>query len=75
MEAKKKPLKCLAAGREAENGRYEKQNTDFPCHCQAHPPISWLIRSNLIKTLVLHRYADVLIVCAGFVEEFCYGWN
>jgi hypothetical protein len=43
--------------------------------CRPCTPISWLIRSYLIKTLVLQRYADVLLVCAGFVEEFGYGWN
>jgi len=40
-----------------------------------HSPISWFVRSYLIKTLVFQRYADILLVCVGFVEEFGYGWN
>jgi hypothetical protein len=76
MNKKEKPLGCLTGRRQgAGNGRYLKQNTALSCHCQAHPPISWLIRSYLIKTLVLQRYADVLLVCAGFVEEVGYAWN
>jgi len=47
----------------------------FSCHCQAQPPISWLVRSNFIKTLIFQRYADVLLICAGFVEEVGYAWN
>jgi hypothetical protein len=51
------------------------QDTPLKPACQAISPESWLIRSYLIKTLVFQRYADILLICVGFVEEFGYGWN
>ncbi len=32
-----------------------------------HSPISWFIHTNLIKILFFQRYADVLLICVGFV--------
>ena len=42
---------------------------------QVEAALSWRTRLYLIKTLVFQRYADVLLVCAGFVEEAGHAWN
>ncbi len=76
MKTIQKPLSCLTGRRQgAGKGRYIKQNTPFFCHRQAQPPISWLIHSNLTKTLVFQRYTDVLLVCAGLLENCGYAWH
>ena len=74
MIAIKKPLSLAAEG---AGKRFDGCLHDLPfsCHCQAQLPISWLTRSILIKTLVLQRYADVLLICVEFLEEFGHGWN
>lgn len=80
---KKKPLECLAAEREAGDGRYVGQNTAFPYQSQAHSPISWLIRSSFIENLVSRPFTaerslrvDCLLICTEFIEERCsHGWN
>jgi len=75
MTAKKKP----SGGRAQKAGtRFDGclKNTLFGYVCQPCTPISWVIRSYLIKTLVLQRHADVQLICAGFVEEVNgYAWN
>jgi len=74
MIAQKKP----SGGRAQKAGtRFDGclKNTLFVYVCRPCTLISWLFRSYLIKTLVFQRYADILLVCVGFVEEFGYGWN
>ena len=71
---KKMPLSLAAQGAKKMEQK-SNERISLGATCQICMPIFWLVRSYLIKTLILQRYADVMLVCAGFVEEFCYGWN
>jgi hypothetical protein len=71
---KKKPLGLVAGGAK-EMEQKSSEHISLRVTCQICMAISRLVRSNLIKTLILQRHADVLLICTGFVEEFGYGWN
>ncbi len=71
---KKMPLSLAAQGAKKVE-QNSNNHISLRATCQIYMPIFWFVCSNLIKTLVFQRYADVLLVCAGFVEEFGYGWN
>jgi hypothetical protein len=69
---KKMPLSLAAQGAK----KVEQKSNDhisLGATCQICMPLPWLIRSNFIKALFFQRYADILLACAGFIEEFDYG--
>ena len=70
---KKMPLSLAAQGAKKMEQK-SNEHISLGATCQICMAIFWLVCSNLIKTLVLQRYADVLLACAGFVEEFGYGF-
>ncbi len=82
MNSKEKPLK-LAAGEAGTKLDGCLQNSPPEPACQVYSPISWLIRSNFIESLVSQRYTaqrslkvDGLLVCAEFLEEVGHHvWN
>lgn len=71
---KKMPLSLAAQGAKKMEQK-SNEHISPSATCQICMAISRLVRSNLIKTLILQRHADVLLICTGFVEEFGYGWN
>jgi len=76
MTAIKKPLHISLAVEGAGNDVDGcPQNTALKPTCPAKIPAKFFIHSNLIKILVFQRYADVLLICVGFIEEFGYGCN
>ena len=81
MNTNKKPLK-LAAGEAGTRFDGCLQSTPLQPACQAKTPISWLIRSNFIESLVSRPFtrersleADGLLICAEFLEGCGYAWN
>ncbi len=70
----KKPLSMAAEG--AEKNIYEYiQNKALKLACQLKIPVKFFITINLIKNLIFQRFADILLVLAGFIEGMCHGWN
>ena len=80
MKTQKMPLTGGTAGAENRTGYY--QNTPPSVFCQVESPVSWLIRSNFIESLVSKpfstersRRVDLLLIFAEFLEGACYGGN
>ena len=74
MKTIKMPLTGGTEGAENRTGYY--QNTPPSVFCQVESPVSWLIRSNFIESLVSKPYTrknslkvDFLLILADFFEQ------
>jgi hypothetical protein len=68
----KMPLSFAAQGAKKMEQK-SNEHISLGATCQICMPIFWLVRLNFIKALFSQRYADILPICAGFVEDFGYG--